>query len=147
MGLESARSGGNEFRRALRHSPLRPIVGLKARRASASRWLAARRRSNVGSELKRELERAARELPPGVFQEVNGLHLMAAPLGTLDTTFAIGMGFELALSTQIDILASSSWTTLCERVKQKDRPGSQALLVMRVAGLRRIVIPYRPPSG
>jgi hypothetical protein len=55
---------------------------------------------------------------------------MSAPLSPHETgTFAQLRGFDLALSVQTDVWESSAWRAFTERVAEKDRRGSDVIVV------------------
>lgn len=53
----------------------------------------------------------------------------AQPPDLVPTGFVRLMGFDLALAIQSDVLGSEAWERLIDRVREKDRAGSDAVLV------------------
>lgn len=65
-----------------------------------------------------------------IVQNIGDFILTAAGLSSEKRdSFVKAFGFDLALSVQTDVLASEAWTTLANRVHEKDIPGSEIVLV------------------
>ncbi len=77
-----------------------------------------------------ELAHLPEQLPEGAVQTVGRLSLMSTPLSRNETGMFPGLrGFDVALSIQTDVWESSAWTTFAARVAEKDRPGTDVIVV------------------
>lgn len=78
-----------------------------------------------------ELDDLAEQLPDGAVQAIGRLSLMSTPLSRNETgLFPRQRGFDVVLSIQTDVWESAAWTTFAERVAEKDRPGSDVIVVI-----------------